>query len=183
MSQSNLIRIIIKNYIETSNCFDIIAKDGITTDQFAISRSDSLFFQVSLSIRQVHLQIPTILRSVSIAKNLDYYQNKICHEIPSIPDTEQIKLILQTLRVIIIALFLKLNKLMTEKKTNYSLLDDNHFLEWNKYSEQVLIAISTIFVGYQQGRTETKILDTIKGTLDYIGISMSMIDKEMSYLY
>ncbi|HET6727306.1 MAG TPA: hypothetical protein VFH19_04670 [Nitrososphaeraceae archaeon] len=183
MSQSNLIRIIIKNYIEPSNCFDIIAKDGITTDQFAISRSDSLFVQVSLSIRQVHLQIPTILRSVSIAKNLDYYQNKICHEIPSIPDTEQIKLILQTLRVIIIALFLKLNKLMTEKKTNYSLLDDNHFLEWNKYSEQVLIATSTIFVGYQQGRTETKILDTIKGTLDYIGISMSMIDKEMSYLY
>ena len=183
MSQSNLIRIIIKNYIETSNCFEIIAKDGITTDQFAISRSDSLFVQVSLNIRQVLLQIPAILRSVSISKNLDYYQNKICHEIPSIPDTEQIKLILQKLRVIIIALFLKLNKLMTEKKANYSLLDDDHFLEWNKYSEQILISISSIFVGYQQGRTETKILDTIKGTLDYLGISMSMIDNEMSYLY
>jgi hypothetical protein len=116
MSQSNLIRIIIQNYIESSNCFDIITKDGITTDQFAISRSDSLFVQVSLSIRQVHLQIPAILRSVSIAKNLDYYQNKICHEISSIPDTEQIKLILQILRVIIIALFLKLDKLMTKKK-------------------------------------------------------------------
>jgi hypothetical protein len=183
MSQSDLIRIIIQNYIETSNCFDIVAEDGITTDKFAISRSDSLFVQVSLSIRQVQLQIPAIHRSVSIAKNLDYYQNKICHEIPSIPDTEQIKLILQTLRVIIIALFLKLNKLMTEKKTNDSLLDNNHFLDWNKYSEQVLIATSTIFVGHQQGRTETKILDTIKGTLDFIGISMSMIDKEMSYLY
>lgn len=183
MSQSNLIRIIIQNYIETSNCFDIVAEDGITTDKFGISRSDSLFVQVSLSIRQVQLQIPAILRSVSIAKNLDYYQNKICHEIPSIPDTDQIKLILQTLRVIIIALFLKLNKLMTEIKTNDSLLDNNHFLDWNKYSEQVLIATSTIFVGHQQGRTETKILDTIKGTLDFIGISMSMIDKEMSYLY
>jgi hypothetical protein len=183
MSQSNLIRIIIQNYIETSNCFDIIAKDGITTDQFAISRSDSLFVQVSLSIRQVQLQIPAILRSVSISKNLDYYQNKICHEIPSIPDTAQIKLILQKLRVIIIALFLKLNKLVTEKKANYSLLDDNHFLEWNKNSEQVLIAISTIFVGYQQRRTETKILDTIKETLDYLDISMSMIEDEMSYLY
>ena len=120
---------------------------------------------------------------MSIAKNLDYYQNKICHEIPSIPDKEQIKLILQKLRVIIITLLLKLNKLVTEKKANYSLLDDNHFLEWNKYSEQVLIATSTIFVGYQQGRTETKILDTIKGTLDYLSISMSMIDDEMSYLY
>lgn len=183
MSQSNLIRTIIQNYIETSKCFNIISKDGITTDQFAISRSDSLFVPVSLSIRQVHLQIPTILRSVSIAKNLDYYQNKICHEIPSIHDIEQIKLILQTQRVIIISLFLKLNKLITEIKTNCSLLDDNHFLEWNKYSEQVLIATSTIFVGYQHGRTETKIYDTIKETLDYIGISKSMIDKEISYLY
>ena len=183
MSQSNLIRIIIQNHVETSHCFDIVADDGITTDKFAISRSDSLFVQVSLSIRRVQLQIPAILRSVSIAKNLEYYQNKICHEIPSIPDTEQIKLILQTLRVIIITLFLKLNKLMTEKKTNDSLLDNNHFLDWNKYSEQVLIATSTIFVGHQQGRTEIKILDTIKGTLDFIGISMSMIDKEMSYLY
>ena len=181
MSQSNLIRIIIQNYIETSNCFDIIAKDGITTDIFAIS-SDSLFVQVSLSIRQVHLQIPAILRSVSIAKNLDFYQKKICHEIPSIPDTEQIKLILQTLRVIIIALFLKLNNLMTQKE-NHSMLDDKHFLEWNKYSEQVLIATSAIFVGHQQGRIETKMLDTIKGTLDFIGISLSMIYKEMSYLY
>jgi hypothetical protein len=181
MSQSNLIRIIIHNYIETSNCFDIIAKDGITTDKFAISRSDSLFVQVSLSIRQVHLQIPAILKSISIAKNLDYYQKKICHEIPSIPDTEQIKLILQTLRVIIIALFLKLNKLMTKK--NHSLLDDKHFLEWNNYSEQVLIATSAIFVGHQQGRIDTKMLDTIKGTLDFIGISMPMIYKEMSYLY
>ena len=180
MSQSNLIRTIIQNYIETSNCFDIIAKDGITTDIFAIS-SDSLFVQVSLSIRQVHLQIPSILRSVSIAKNLDFYQKKICHEIPSIPDTEQIKLILQTLRVIIIALFLKLNNLMTKK--NHSMLDDKHFLEWNKYSEQVLIATSAIFVGHQQGRIETKMLDTIKGTLDFIGISLSMIYKEMSYLY
>jgi hypothetical protein len=118
---------------------------------------------------------------VSIAKNLDFYQKKICHEIPSIPDTEQIKLILQTLRVIIIALFLKLNKLMTKK--NHSLLDDKHFLEWNNYSEQVLIATSAIFVGHQQGRIDTKMLDTIKGTLDFIGISMPMIYKEMSYLY
>jgi hypothetical protein len=71
---------------------------------------------------------------------------------------------------------------MTEKK-NYSMLDDKHFLEWNKYSEQALIATSAIFVGHQQGRIETKMLDTIKGTLDFIGISLSMIYEEMSYLY
>jgi hypothetical protein len=77
---SHLIRTIVQNYIENSNCFDIVAKDGITTDQFAIYKSDLLFEKASLDVRQVQLQIPAILRSVSIAKNLDYYQNKICHE-------------------------------------------------------------------------------------------------------
>jgi hypothetical protein len=130
----------------------------------------------------MQLQIPAIFRSVSIAKNLDYYQNKICHEIPSIPDTEQVKPILQKLRVIIITLFLRLNKLMVETKSDNSIYN-NYFLDWNRHSEEALIITSTILVGYQKGRTETKILDTIKRTLDYLGISMSMIDDEISFLY
>jgi hypothetical protein len=179
---SHLIRTIVQNYIENSNCFSIVAKDGITTDQFAIHRSDLLFVKASLNVRKMQSQIPAIFRSVSIAKNLDYYQNKICHEIPSIPDTEQVKLILQKLRVIIITLFLRLNKLMVEIKSDNSMYN-NYFLEWNRYSEEALIITSTILVGYQKGRTETKILDTIKKTLDYLGISMYMIDDEISYLY
>jgi len=179
---SHLIRTIVQNYIENSNCFSIVAKDGITTDEFAINRSDLLFVEASLNVRKMQLQIPAIFRSVSIAKNLDYYQNKICHEIPSIPDTEQVKPILQKLRVIIITLFLRLNKLMVETKSDNSIYN-NYFLDWNRHSEEALIITSTLLVGYQKGRTETKILDTIKRTLDYLGISMSMIDDEISFLY
>jgi hypothetical protein len=60
---------------------------------------------------------------------------------------------------------------------------NKYFLEWNRHSEEALIITSTILVGYQKGRTETKILDTIKRTLDYLGISMYMIDDEISCLY
>lgn len=183
MSQSKLIRLIVQNYVETSKCFHIIRKDGITTDQFAIANSDPLFVNSTMSIRQLCLQIPSIARTVSIAKNLDYYQNKICHEIPSIPDIEQIKPILQKLRIIIIALFLKLNKLMVEKNINIPFEYDKYLVDWNKYSEQVLMATSTILIGYQQGRLEEKTLDTIKETLDYLDISMSLIDDNMSHLY
>ncbi len=183
MSQSKLIRLIVKNYLETSKCFPIISKDGITTDQFTISQSDPLFVNSTLNIRQLRSQIPSIARSVSIAKNLDYYQNKICHEIPSIPDIAQIKSILQKLRIIIIALFLKLNKLMVENKTNISLQYDKYLVDWNKHSEQVLMTTSSIFISYQQGKKEKKTLDTINETLDYLDISMSLIDDEMSYLY
>lgn len=183
MSQSKLIRLIVRNYVETSKCFPIISKDGITTDQFAIFQSDPLFVNCTLNIRRIRSQIPSISRSVSIAKNLDYYQNKICHEIPSIPDIEQIKSILQKLRIIIIALFLKLNKLMVEYKTNISLEYDKYLVVWNKHSEQVLMVTSTILIAYHQDKTEKKTLDTIRETLDYLDISMSLIDDEMSYLY
>ncbi|HYY85545.1 MAG TPA: hypothetical protein VE594_00410 [Nitrososphaeraceae archaeon] len=183
MSQSKLIRLIVRNYVETSKCFPIISKDGITTDQFSIFQSDPLFENSALNVRQIRPQIPSIARSVSIAKNLDYYQNKICHEIPSIPDIEQIKSILQKLRIIIIALFLKLNKLMIKIETNISLEYDKYLVNWNKHSEQVLMTTSTILIGYQQGKTEKKTLDTLKETLDYLDISMSLIDDEMSYLY
>ncbi|HJR84019.1 MAG TPA: hypothetical protein VJ772_01485 [Nitrososphaeraceae archaeon] len=183
MSQSKLIRLILQHYIETSKCFLIISKDGITTDQFAIAPSDLLFVNSSISIRDVRLKIPSIITTVSVAKNLDYYQNKICNEIPSIPDIEHIKSILQKLRIIIIALFVKLNRLMIDKVMNASLEYNKYLVDWNKYSEKVLIATSTILIGYQQGKTEEKIVDTIKETLDYLDISMSLIDEEMSNLY
>ena len=122
----NIIHAIVQNYIENSKCFPIVAKDGITTDQFAIHREDVLFVKASMSVLYVKIRIPAILGSISVAKNLDYYQCKICHEIPSIPDTEQVKLTLQKLRVIIIALFLKLNKLMAE-------IESENSDKYNKY--------------------------------------------------
>jgi hypothetical protein len=38
-------------------------------------------------------------------------------------------------------------------------------------------------VGYQQGKAENKIPDTANRTLEYLGISMSMIDDEISNMY
>lgn len=179
----NLIHAIVQNYIENSKCFSIIARDGITTDQFAIQKVDILFIKASISVRNVKLNIPAILGSISVAKNLDYYQCKICHEIPSIPDTQRIKQYLQKLRVIIIALFLKLNKLMAETESENSDKYNKYFLEWNKYSEEILITTSAILIGYQQGRTETKNIDTLKDTMKYLQISMSLLDDEISHLY
>ena len=78
---------------------------------------------------------------------------------------------------------MKLNKLMIENETNISLEYDKYLVDWNKHSEQVLMATSTILIDYQQGNREKKTLDTLKETFDYLDISMSLIDDEMSYLY
>ena len=58
-----------------------------------------------------------------------------------------------------------------------------YFLEWNKYSEEILITTSAILIGYQQGRTETENIDTLKDTMKYLQISMSVLDDEISHLY
>jgi len=158
---SKIIHAIVHTCIENTICFDIISKDGITTDIFEINKANGLFVKCSINVREIKSLIPAILRSVSIAKNLDYYQNKICHEISSISDTERIKLTLQKLRVIIIALFLKLNKLLIEIKTN-TLSELSHDIEeWNKNSEETLIITSSILVNYEQRKTNIQNLDTL----------------------
>lgn len=180
---SKIIHAVVHRYIENSNCFNIIAKDGITTDMFEINKSDGLFVKASINVREIQSQIPALLQSMSIAKNLDYYQNKICHQVSSISDTERIKFTLQKLRVIIIALFLRLNKLLIEIKTQASSGHTNNIEEWNKNSEDTLIVTSSILVLYQQGKAETQNLDTLKRILEYLDTSTSAIDDQISNLY
>jgi hypothetical protein len=72
---------------------------------------------------------------------------------------------------------------MVEKDMNIPLEYDKYLVDWNKYSEHILMATSTILVGYQQGRTEEISLDTIGETLDYLDISMSLIDEKISHMY
>jgi len=180
---SKIINAIVHAYIENTICFDIISKDGITTDMFEINKTNGLFVKCSINVRQIKSQIPAMFRSVSIAKNLDYYQNKICRDISSISDNEKIKLTLQKLRVIIIALFLKLNKLLIEIKT-HTLSEHSHDIEeWNKNSEETLIITSFIMVNYQQRKTNIQKLDTLKRILEYLDTSNTAIDEQISYLY
>lgn len=180
---SKIIHAIVHTCIENTICFDIISKDGITTDIFEINKANGLFVKCSINVREIKSLIPAILRSVSIAKNLDYYQNKICHEISSISDTERIKLTLQKLRVIIIALFLKLNKLLIEIKT-HTLSELSHDIEeWNKNSEETLIITSSILVNYEQRKTNIQNLDTLERILEYLDTSNAAIDDQISYLY
>jgi hypothetical protein len=72
---------------------------------------------------------------------------------------------------------------MAEIESENSDKYNKYFLEWNKYSEETLITTSAVLIGYQRGRTETKIIDTLKGTMEYLQISTSVLDEEIWHLY
>jgi hypothetical protein len=70
--------------------------------------------------------------AMSTAKNLDDYQYKICLEIPSIPDSDPVKLQLQKFRIAIIASFATL--VMRIKSSNA----EDELGKWNSFATILL---------------------------------------------
>lgn len=173
----NLTCTIIKKYVETSNCFSAISRDGITSNEFVISKSDGLFYPSTLNTQQKK-RYPSIGKTFSIAKNLDYYQSKICQLVPALEDVSNVKLQLQVIRVIIIATLLKLVNII------HNLISESTFQEWNLHADLVLIAASeNVQMAVQQGpkfQTTKKILAS---TFSYLQIDHPDLEREICKLY
>ena len=174
---SDLAYAIVKEYLENSNCFAIISSDGITTNQFVISRSDGLFFPAALGVEEKK-KYESLGQTFSIAKNLDHYQNKICQLVPSLPDSYKMKLKLQSVRVIILAVLIKLVKIIRTLTSDYTLR------EWNKYADLVLVSASETLISLQQQTSVDNIsIDNLVDALSYLGINRSSLEKQILNLY
>ncbi len=174
---SDLVYAIVKEYLENSNCFAIISSDGITTNEFIITRSDGLFFPAALSIKDKKTY-ESLGKTFSIAKNLDHYQNKICQLVPSLPDSYKMKLKLQIIRVIILAALIKLVKIIRTLTSDYTLQ------EWNKYADSVLVNASEILISFrQQAPIDDIANETLVDALSYLGINGSHLEKQILNLY
>lgn len=173
---SDLAYTIVKEYLENSNCFAIISSDGITTNQFVISRSDGLFFPAALGVEEKK-KYESLGQTFSIAKNLDHYQNKICQLVPSLPDSYKMKLKLQSVRVIILAVLIKLVKIIRTLTSDYTLR------EWNKYADSVLVSASETLISPQQTSVDNISNDNLVDVLSYLGINRSSLEKQILNLY
>ena len=174
---SDLAYAIVKKYLENSNCFAILSSDGITSNQFVIRRSDGLFFPAVLSVEDKK-KYESLGQTFSIAKNLDHYQNKICQLVPSLPDSYKMKLKLQSVRVIILAVLIKLVKIIHTLTSDYTLR------EWNKYADSVLSSASDTLISHQQQTgIENLFNENLVDALSYLGINRSSLEKQILNLY
>lgn len=173
----DLNNLLFKKYIESSNCFVAISSDGITSNDFIITRSDGLFLQTSLSI-QDKKSFSCLGRTFSIAKNLDYYQNKICQLVKPLPDTNDAKLNLQIMRVAIIAMLLRLVNII------HTQVSESKLVEWNRHADSVLTVVSDPAMFSTQPLPHNEVATKIRAkTLLYIGIDLAILEGLINTLY
>ena len=174
---SNLAQKIIKKYIETSYCFSAISSDGITSREFMVGKSDGLFRCCVLNTLEKK-KYPSLGKTFSIAKNLDYYQCKICHLVPGLEDESSMKSIFQVTRVIIISALIKLVNIL------HDLISESSIVEWNLHSEMILIAASECVQSDVQSKTKFQITEKIlESTLSYLEIDYPYLERAICNLY
>ncbi|HET9773867.1 MAG TPA: hypothetical protein VFP25_02680 [Nitrososphaeraceae archaeon] len=164
---------------DIKNCYKLIIKDGIASDFFLIGKYANIFDAIEFHTVSLRKTIPSIGESISIIKNLDYYQDLICKTIPNLADNNPLKIILQKLRILIIGAFSKLSRLIC-------CLDKNGIEQWNKISGSLLEIVSTTIVSYRSNNgleNHQSALDKATSFFIFFGLDLERIDDALKDLY
>lgn len=170
---------LINKYVENLDCFFAILSDGITSDNFMITKSDGLFLPTTLNV-QFKNRYPSLGKTFSIAKNLDYYQNKICQLVPSFPDSSSMKINLQKYRVIVIALLLRLVEII------HTRLSEPSLQEWNILADSVLISTSETVINSNSNQSASSVKNITEinaSTFLYLELDNKNLEKNISSFY
>jgi hypothetical protein len=137
---AGLLHAIVQTSIKNSlPCRGMISSDGITARNFTIDRLSGIHTGTSIDAQQSQRNIPILGNTLGIAKNLDEYQLKICLKIPSLPDSEPVKLHLQKFRIGIIASFAALVEILQLAEPADCLV------KWNFFAAKLLRRTSDFF--------------------------------------
>jgi|SRR5919106_4347710 hypothetical protein len=139
-------------------CRSLVSSDGITTRNFTIDCFPGIYAGASIDAVLSRRTINILGNTLGIAKNLDEYQLKICSKIPSIPDSDPVKLHLQKFRIGIIASFAALVPILHSDEPAKGLV------RWNIFAAKLLRKTSDFFnsLGMDMKPDDNDIEETFK---------------------
>jgi hypothetical protein len=139
-------------------CRSLVSSDGITTRNFTIDCFPGIYAGASIDAVLSRRTINILGNTLGIAKNLDEYQLKICSNIPSIPDSDPVKLHLQKFRIGIIASFAALVPILHSDEPAKGLVT------WNIFAAKLLRKTSEFFnsLGMDMKPDDNDIEETFK---------------------
>jgi hypothetical protein len=177
---NSLLNIIVQRLIyHNLKCSRFISSDGITTRNFSIESLHGIFEGVSIDAELSCRNILSLGSTLSIAKNLDEYQFKICLEIPSIPDSDPVKLQLQKFRIAIIASFAILGvRLMSSDA-------DNELRKWNSFATILLRKISEFVINLKANKSALENYDNshLQEAFEFFEVPVRDIEKALANIY
>jgi hypothetical protein len=156
-------------------CRRLVSSDGITTRNFTIDCFPGIYAGASIDAALSQRTINILGNTFGIAKNLDEYQLKICLKIPSIPDSDPVKLHLQKFRIGIIASFAALVSILQSNEPAKSLVS------WNTFAAKLLRKTSDFFNNIE---TDIKPDDTdIEETFKFFQVPVGQVNAAIEELY
>jgi hypothetical protein len=171
---SRVLNILVSRLLAGSGCHKLLAGDGITTAELSIRGLQGIFDSISVDARLIRKSIPAIGETSSIAKNLDEYQFLICSLIPSLPDSNPLKLQLQKYRVAITASFAKLVSALKE-------IRQDDLVQWNRHAKSLLEETSEAYV---KAKSNSKLQVTShREAFEFFEVPEDKIDAALRILY
>ena len=177
---NSLLNIIVQRlFYHNLQCRKLISSDGITTRNFTIDSLHGIFEGVSIDADLSRQNILSLGNTLSIAKNLDEYQFKICLEIPSIPDSDPIKLQLQKFRIAIIASFAILDMRLMSSDVN------NELRKWNSFATVLLKKTSEFVANLKANKSALENYgdSCLQETFEFFKVPIRDIEKALANIY
>lgn len=179
MTNSLLDLIIQRLFHYSSKCRRIISSDGITTQNFSIDNFKGIFEGITIDAELSRRNLLSLGNTMSTAKNLDDYQYKICLEIPSIPDSDPLKLQLQKFRIAIIASFAIL--VMGIKSSDA----EDELQKWNSFATILLKKTSEFVTNLRTNKGTVKNYDDshLSEAFAFFKVPRGDMEKALANLY
>ena len=157
------------------HCRNLVSSDGITTRNFTIDCFPGIYASASIDAAQSRRTINILGNTLGIAKNLDEYQLKICLKIPSIPDSDPVKLHLQKFRIGIIASFAALVSILQSNVPAKGLV------RWNIFAAKLLRKTSDFYnnIGMDIKPDDNDIEETFK----FFQVPVGQVNAAIKELY
>jgi hypothetical protein len=179
MTNSLLNIIVQKLFHQNLKCGRLISSDGITTRNFSIDSLDGIFKGVTIDAELSRRNVLSLGNTMSTAKNLDDYQFKICLEIPSIPDSDPIKLQLQRFRIAIIASFAILISRIVSPNA------EDELQKWNSFATILLRKTSEFITNLNTNKSTIVNYDNshLSETFDFFKVPLGKMEKALANVY
>lgn len=157
------------------HCRNLVSSDGITTRNFTIDCFSGIYAGVSIDAALSRRTINILGNTLGIAKNLDEYQLKICLKIPSIPDSDPVKLYSQKFRIGIIASFAALVSILQSNEPAKGLE------RWNIFAAKLLRKTSDFFnnIGMDINPDD----NDIEETFEFFQVPVGQVNAAIEELY
>ncbi|MEO9321720.1 MAG: hypothetical protein ABI361_13720 [Nitrososphaera sp.] len=170
-----LVQNIISRRLASGGCSRLLLGDGITTQDFSVARIPGLIEGMSVGAKEIKRELPAMGAAISVAKNLDEYDYRICLQVQSMADSPA-KLELQKHRIAAVASFSKLVELVITR-------DQEALVKWSSLAGRLLESASETMLKVTTNPKMNIVPGRIREAMEFFGVPEEEVETSLMAFY